>query len=446
VPTSASSLASLNDRTPAGIASAIARQITTGEVVPGDRLPTVRDVATELGVSPATVSAAWQLLHRAGLVISRGRSGTFVRSAPRDWLPRSYHGFEQETDARLDLSRGTPDPELLPSLGSALQSMAARADTPSYQLKPDIPELHDLLRETWPSPVESLTVLNGALDAMDRTFASIARFGDRIAVESPGFPPLFELLEHYGLEPVPLRLDDQGVTPESLTSALGFKPVAIVLQPRSHNPTGISMSGERARELASVIDRHPSGERVVVIEDDHSGAISVGEDVTLARWIPDRVLHIRSFSKTHGPDLRIGALGGPRTLVDRVVSRRLLGPGWTSRMLQGVLHSLLTDPLSIAQVDRARSVYAERRAALSAALAARGLDVTIADGINAWIPVADERGAIVQLTGAGIRVAAGTPFQLGDPSTHEQRIRVTVGIVRDDVDGLADALVRAARA
>ena len=436
-------LGSLDDRTPGGIASAIARQITDGEFRPGDRLPTVRDVAVELGVSPATVSAAWQLLGRAGLVVSRGRSGSFVRSEPRDWLPRSYHDFEQATDVRLDLSRGTPDPELLPSLGPALASMAARADTSSYQLKPDIPELHDLLRETWPSRVESLTVLNGALDAIDRIFASVARFGDRVAVESPGFPPFFELLEHYGLEPVPLELDEFGVIPASLASALGRKPVAVLLQPRAQNPTGVSMTASRVEELARVIRRHPNGADIVVIEDDHLGAISAAEDVTLATWLPQQVLHVRSFSKTHGPDLRIGALGGPRTLVDRIVSRRLLGPGWTSRLLQSGLYALLTTPESIAEVENARTVYAERRGAVETALVSRGLEVRIRDGINAWIPVADERAAIVRLGADGISVASGTPFQLSRSSDH---IRVTVGLVSANVDQVADALVAAARA
>jgi DNA-binding transcriptional MocR family regulator len=436
------SLGTLDDRTPGGIASAIARQITDGEFRPGDRLPTVRDVAIELGVSPATVSAAWQLLGRAGLVVSRGRSGSFVRSAPRDWLPRSYHDFASQADVRLDLSRGTPDPELLPSLGPALNSMAARAHTSSYQLKPDIPELHDLMRATWPSPVESLTVLNGALDAIDRILASVARFGDRVAVESPGFPPFFELLEQYGLEPIPLALDEHGVVPASLASALGRKPVAVLLQPRAQNPTAVSMNAERAADLARVIARHPNGDDVVIIQDDHSSAISTAEDVTLAHWLPQQVLHIRSFSKTHGPDLRIAALGGPRKLVDRIVSRRLLGPGWTSRMLQTALHTLLTSPASIAEVDNARAIYAARRRAMRDALASRGIDLPLGDGINVWLPVADERAAIVRLGAGGILVASGGAFQLASEGDH---IRVTAGIVRENVDELADALVAATR-
>ena len=78
----------IDDPTPRGIASGIARLITSGDLAPGDRLPTVRVLASELGVSPATVSHAWQTLSAAGLIVSRGRSGSTVRSAPREWLPQ----------------------------------------------------------------------------------------------------------------------------------------------------------------------------------------------------------------------------------------------------------------------------------------------------------------------------------------------------------------------
>ena len=197
----------IEEPTPRGIAGAIARLITSGDLAPGDRLPTVRALAADLGVSPATVSHAWQTLSAAGLIVSRGRSGSTVRSAPREWLPLRYRGLDGTADAQLDLSRGTPDPALLPSLGRALSRVSEHAQTTSYLLKPDIPELHDYLRESWPATVESLTVTNGALDAIDRALSHLVRYGDRVIVENPTFPPFFDLIEHYGLEPVPVDLD-----------------------------------------------------------------------------------------------------------------------------------------------------------------------------------------------------------------------------------------------
>jgi DNA-binding transcriptional MocR family regulator len=428
---------------PRGIAAAIARLITVGDLAPGDRLPTVRELAAELGVSPATVSHAWQTLSRAGLVVSRGRSGTFVRSTPREWLPMRYRSLDDAAgETRLDLSRGTPDPELLPALGPALARVVPAAEASSYQQKPDIPALHDLLRDTWPSPVESITVTNGALDGIDRAIAALARFGDRVVVENPTFPPFLDLLEHYGLEPVPVAMDAHGPRPDAFATALASSPSLVLLQPRAHNPTGHSMSPERAERLAAVLRRTRTADRAVVIEDDHSGAVASAAAVTLASWLPQRVLHVRSFSKSHGPDLRVGALGGSRVLVDRIVAHRMLGAGWTSRMTQAILYDLLTDASSVAQVDAARLAYAERQTAFAAAMTAQGVPLAAGDGLNAWLPVDDERAAIVQLAGAGLRVAPGAPFQLGAGTPH---VRVTVGMVRSDVDAIAASLAAAAR-
>lgn len=450
------SLAAFSDTTPKGIAGDLARLVTSGELAAGQRLPTVRELAVELGVSPATVSQAWQALARAGLIESRGRAGSFVREASASRLALRMRGMAAPDDpVRLDLSRGTPDPLLLPALAPALSRVSSRAETGSYHSVPVVPALATVLADSWPTRAERIMVVDGALDAVSRTLEQLVRFGDRVVVEHPGFPPFLDLLDVLGAVAVPVAIDEQGLLPDDLARALRSRPVAALVQPRAQNPTGASMSQARADDLARVIHDSPDGAGLVVIEDDHSGLISTEGDVTLGRLIPDRVVHVRSFSKSHGPDLRIAALGGPAGLVERIGARRMLGPGWTSRMLQTILLDLLTDGASIDAVAEARRQYYTRQRALGDALRARGVAVAPADGINLWVPVVSERSALVQLAAAGIRVAAGSQFLAaangadasggGRPRARHDFVRVTVGMVRDGVDEVADSLATAAK-
>lgn len=437
--------AHVDDRSPRGIAATVARLVRGGDLRPGDRLPTVRTLAADLGVSPATVSGAWQALSAVGIVISRGRAGTVVLPPPASWLPPRYRDLAGGAPARLDLSTGTPDPELLPLIGPALARVALQspaADTGAYLASPVVPALEVLLRESWPFAAQRITVVDGALDAISRILERVAGYGSRVAVEDPGFPPLFDLLEQLGLERVPVTLDRHGMRPDELERALEGGAGVVVLQPRAHNPTGVSTTSTRARELAAVLRRHD----VLVVEDDHSGEIASARDVSLGALLPDLVVHVRSYSKSHGPDLRIAAVGGPAAVLDGLVARRMLGPGWTSRLLQHVLVDLLTDGGAIEAVAHARRVYFARRRALREALAGLGIALEPGDGINLWLPVHDERTALVRLEAAGIRVAPGAPFSADGAPGDEAgaHVRVTVGLLGAEVEDVARALALAA--
>ena len=437
----------IDDRSPKGIAAAVHRLIRAGHLHTGDRLPTVRELAADIGVSPATVSEAWQALAGVGAIKARGRAGTFVKDTVEPGRPVRYLGIGAAPGAQgLDLSTGTPDPNLLPSLREALERVTTRslAWTTSYLDDPVLPQLEQILRRTWPFPPERLTVVDGALDAMSRIVEQVVRLGDRVVMENPGFPPLIDLLERSGAEILPVELDVDGIVPSSLARALELQPVAVFVQPRAQNPTGISMTLRRCAELADVL----AESRAWIIEDDHSGDIATGEDVSLGRHLPERTVHIRSYSKSHGPDLRIAAVGGSADVIDPLAARRMLGPGWTSRLLQAVLVELLTDPASIASVARARATYAMRSLALRAGLAAQGVTSTTGEGINAWVEVADERAALVSLAAVGIRVAPGTPFEVSpDGRSH---VRVTTGLLHEDnaeqLQAVISALATAAKA
>ncbi len=429
--------ARIEERSARGIAAAVSRMITAGELVPGERLPTVRALARALGVSPTTVSEAWRVLGDSGAIDARGRLGTFVVGAAGDPAPRRYRSItEGPGHYALDLSTGTPDPELLPPLAPALARVGRGALTTSYLDDPVLPVLGEVLRDQWPFDPEVLTVVDGAMDALDRLISGVVRLGDRVVVEQATFPPLLDLLEQIGAEVIGVEVDEEGIVPEALAEALGSGPVALVTQPRAHNPLAVSTSHQRAAALAGVLGGHSA----LVIEDDHAGEISGRELASIGAHLPERTVLVRSFSKSHGPDLRLAAVGGAGDTVDRLVRRRLLGPGWSSRLLQAVLAELLADEATTAALGAARDAYAERRGALVDALQARGMDVSGADGINVWVGVADERSAQVALAARGIGVAPGAPFLVGSGTGTGDHLRLTVSMLRDGIDELAERI------
>jgi DNA-binding transcriptional MocR family regulator len=420
----------VEDRSPQGIAAALSRLVSTGSLPTGTRLPTVRAIAAALGTSPTTVSAAWQALAAHGVIEARGRLGTFVLARPNATQRYSRMSGTRPANFHLDLATGTPDPELLPDLGPALRRIGRRAHVGTYHEAHVLPQLEDRLRSRWPYPAEAFAVLDGALDALDRLIGELVRYGDRVLVENPTFPAFLDLLEQRGATAVPVDDDQDGPLPASLAAGLGQDPVAFVYQPRAQNPTGASLTEERLGELAEVL----RGSTIAIVEDDHAGDISVTPDLSLGSFLPGQTTHVRSYSKSHGPDLRLAALGGPWSVVGPVVRRRHLGSGWSSRLLQALLVELLDDPAAVAAVAAARDRYDERRAALRTALTARGVSSTAGSGVNLWIEVEDEAAALITLAAAGIRASPGTPFQvraMGD-SAH---IRVTSGLL---VDGVAD--------
>ncbi len=433
----------VDDRSARGIAAAVSRLVTAGDLPVGARLPTVRDVARELGVSPTTVSEAWRSLARAGAVQTRGRSGSFVAAPvlPRRRLRYAQlggllHGVDR------DYSAGVPDHDLLPSVTASLKRVGDARLTTSYLDAAVLPPLERVLRQRWPYPPDQLTVVDGALDALDRVTAGLVRFGDHVLVENPAFPPMLDLLEAVGATVVGVPIDEHGMCPDALGEALRtYDPVAVYLQPRAHNPTGVSMTARRVGELADALAAYPD---VTIVEDDHAGDIATAPPVSLGTRLPDRTVHVAGFSKSHGPDLRLAALAGPAALITAIGDRRLLGPGWSSRLLQAVLLDLLTDADAVAQVATAREVYAERRAALLTALAAHGATATAADGINLWLTVDDQQMAMLALAAHGIAVAPGAPFEVTPLGA--EHVRVTVGLIRDDHDSLAPILASAAGA
>jgi DNA-binding transcriptional MocR family regulator len=400
----------------AELVEAVEGAVSRGDLAPGERLPSVRRLAAQLGLSPGTVSAGLSELRRRGVVVSEPRRGTRIGAGPPIGSLRAPLPVPE---GARDLSRGNPDPALLPDLGALL----ARLHPPTrlYGEPPASPELLELARGQLRDdgvPAQALCVVSGALDGIERVLQAHLRPGDRVAVENPGYAALYDLLRAQGLALEPVGVDDRGMLPAELQAALERGASALVITPRGQNPTGAALDDGRARELGAVLSEHP---RALLIEDDHLGPVAGSPLITLApgraRWAATR-----SVAKALGPDLRLAVLAGDPQTVARVQGRQQCGPGWVSHILQALVLQLWRDPAVQARVASAGERYAERRNTLLGCLRGAGVRAHGASGLNVWVPVADEAGAVAALLQRGWVVAAGAPYRLGDGP---QAIRIT---------------------
>ncbi|HEY2794602.1 MAG TPA: aminotransferase class I/II-fold pyridoxal phosphate-dependent enzyme [Micromonosporaceae bacterium] len=409
------------------ISASVEAALRTGGLDAGDPLPPVRALAADLGVSPATVAAAYQALRQRGVVVTSGRNGTRIRPRPAVIGTRGAWRMAVP-DGALDLLSGEPDPRLLPVL-----SLDRASDRPLPDLAAEM-----FARDGLDLTGAAIGVTSGALDAIERVLGAHLRPGDRIAIEDPGWAGALDLVAALGLDAVPMAVDDEGPTVAGLTAALAAGARAVVVTSRAQNPTGAAVTRARALALRSVLAARPE---VLVIEDDHAAQLSDVDLHPLAGAVP-RWAFVRSVSKPYGPDLRLAVVAGDSETIGRLEGRQRLGAGWVSSILQRVVAGLWTSPEVDALIVRARDSYRVRRTMLLDALLARGLAATGRTGINVWVPVPDETAAVARLRSDGYAVAPGSLFrQATGPA-----IRITVSqLGPQDIEPLADAVARAAR-
>ncbi|MFF3305549.1 aminotransferase class I/II-fold pyridoxal phosphate-dependent enzyme [Streptomyces sp. NPDC001741] len=429
----------IGGRRASDIAASVERGVASGDLPPGHLLPPMRELATSLGVNPNTVAAAYRTLRERGVIETAGRRGSRVRPRPAS-TSRGSLRVEAPPGVR-DLGDGNPDPSLLPALGEALAVAAeGYARTPGlYGDAAVVPRLAELARAGLDAdgvPAGRVAITSGSLDAIERVLTAHLRPGDAVAVEDPGWGALLDLVPALGMHAVPVTLDEDGPLPDAVERALGAGARALVVTDRAQNPTGATVGSGRARELRSVLAAHPG---VLLIEDDHGHAI-VDLPVHPLAGVTEHWAFVRSVSKAYGPDLRLAVLTGDALTVDRVTGRQRLGPGWVSGLLQRtVAHLWESGAVDTEAVARS---YGERRDALVRALAERGIEAYGRTGMNVWVPVSDETGAVARLLHAGWAVAPGARFRLTSP----QGVRMTVSsLSAADIGPLADAAAEAAR-
>jgi len=418
------------------IVADVESRVAAGSLLPGERLPSVRSVADELGLAPNTVAAAYRQLRERGVVVGKGRQGTSIASrtaivaTPSAPLPPGV----------VDAMSGGPDASLLPDLAPALALAAGEPQT-VYGAQLVLGALANSARRWLAADgidASNLTVTSGAMDAIERVLVEHLRVGDRVGIEDPGHSPVLELVTAMGLRAVPIELDKEGVSAVGLERALNEGIRALIVTPRAQNPTGAALSARRAGELDVLLEAYPS---VLVVEDDHAGPIS-GVALSGLNRQRDSWVVVRSVSKSLGPDLRLALLVGDRRTVDRVEARVAIGPGWISHLLQRTVAALLDDPATEVVIRQAARRYQSKRERMVSRLAEGGVASTGASGLQVWIPVSEEQPVLERLRDNGYALRGGAPYRSASPPA----VRVTVAALDNRrIDEIADILIAVLR-
>jgi DNA-binding transcriptional MocR family regulator len=401
------------------IADSVRNLRERGALRPGEALPPVRTLADRLGVNRNTVVSAYRQLTQAGLVETLGRGGTRIA----DLAPVAQEGFAVDSVLR-DVGTGNPDAALIPDPSRALAAVVGR---PVLYGEPVIDSGLDEWARPWMtadlSPADvRLTVTSGAVDAVERLLAQALTRDDAVALEDPCWLAGIHTVRLGGYRAVPVPVDDEGMTVEGLRAALAQGVRAIVCTPRAQNPTGASLSAERAAALRTVLAEHPY---VLVIEDDHFSLLSERPFHSIVGPGHRRFALVRSVSKFLGPDMCLAVTASDPETAARLAQRLSPGTTWVSHLLQRLAHALLADPEVQAQFRDAAAHYARRSAAFADRLAGHGLRATAGDGLNLWVELpAAARAVSEQLMRRGWLARTGDEFMLeGAPSRH---LRLTV--------------------
>ena len=277
------------------ISAVFERSIAEGRLSTGTRLPTVRSLSSELGVSGTTVAAAYQLLSQRGWTrgqVGRERSLSAHRHLPLTnvsfttvkWWSRPIRRDTSTLAATdhahvparlrsaypdaLDCTSGKPDPTLFLAdifLRSWQQAIAQTDVLDLQYASPEpVPSLAQALtlrlkRDSITTAGAGMVIGSSAQQLMVLSLSVLSKLSKSapriVAVEEPGYQTVFDAFEHMGYRLVGMEVDDEGVTPDALSAALAVNAQAVLFTPRAQNPYGASWSTSRRMELANVLVR-----------------------------------------------------------------------------------------------------------------------------------------------------------------------------------------------
>ncbi|CCW32337.1 putative transcriptional regulatory protein ptsJ [Xenorhabdus nematophila F1] len=382
--------------------------VLTGKLKPGTALPSVRELASELEINRNTVAAAYKKLVDHGIVISRGRKGTFISEVDSVFtLEGTPPGL-----ALKDLAGGNPAVALLPRITpDAGFSLSAHR---MYGEPAVNPALESLGREWLGQDLYhafELNLTNGAVDAIERLLADYLIAGDKVIVEDPCFLSSINTLKNLRLTPVGIPVDDEGMQDEILAEQLKQGAQAIIITPRAHNPTGCGLSKIRAARIRALLNAHPE---ILIIIDDHFSLLSSCDYYDVIPEGATRWALIRSTSKFLGPDMRLAFVASDTESSFRLRKRLNSGTNWVSHILQDIVTDIMQSPLFHKELLQVKETYRAKRENLIRDLKNNNIHVpTSHDGLNIWIPLnVDIDAVIMQLAQHGWLVRSGEVFSV----------------------------------
>ena len=405
------------------------RQIASGELATGERLPATRELAGLLGVNRTTVSAAYELLEQKGLIAGHVGRGSFVarRSATAqvDWyniLARPARQFAVNPSA-ISFAASRPPEELFPvedfqqsceevlgsgNLGSILQLGSPGGYEPLRNYL-----LEQARREDAMGPDDDLLITSGCQQALDLLRRALVRPGARVAVEDPIYPGLKNILLEGGARLVNYQK--------------GLEQIA-VLTPNFQNPTGLTRPwAERESVLREARDK-----ATVVIENDIYSALRYAGNPlpSLKQLAPQAgTALIRSFSKIAFPGLRLGWVIGPRPLITALRETKQLTDLHSDQFSQAVMLRFAESGRLAAHQSKMVEAGRERlQAALNAAerfLPSGSTWTRPEGGLNFWVTLPEGLDA-GQLLGRaqreGVSYLPGEVFRVELPQHHSLRV------------------------
>lgn len=401
-----------------GIHDRVAALIDGGDLAPGARLPTVRDLADVLAVAPSTVAEAWTVLRRGGYLQTRRRGGTVVAGS----AGASGPGAEPGGWASIDLLHARPDPAFLPDPAAALIA-SLQPDRRLFGAETITTSLRAAAAARWPFDATDFTALPPGFPSLRLVLTALS--ARVVAVEEPSYLRVVALRDETDVTVIPVGSDARGPRPDSLAAALDRGADAVVLQPHHAIPDGRSLTRGRRDEVAEVL-RERAQTPWLIEERPHAGlAEHWSEPVSLGQLLPERTVQLAHFWRAFGADLPVSVAGGAREPLTRIAERQRRTGVRVAPLIQTALARLLDDAGAQSRTRAAAVAYARRRAALAKALTARGLRDEAHGGLFAWLPVADEQRAVDELAAGGIAVTAGGDSWISPAPPRHLRVSAT---------------------